>query len=156
MSNYTFKPGEYLTRDGRKAVVLCDDAPDDFSLVGYVHRPNGAGVIPETWKPDGRSGVGPQDRDLLPPVQEQQEVVRWVVLWNSGSASTADIPPPFDARPMMRACTRVVLTPGRFDTEDSPSEWNAAIDAADKALWELGYTLAHEAVIAVSALRRPS
>ena len=32
----TYTVGRYTTRDGRTAVVLCDDAPGITPLIGYV------------------------------------------------------------------------------------------------------------------------
>jgi hypothetical protein len=137
MSEFKFVPGNYLTRDGRKAVVLCDDAPGHWPLIGYIRTRSNSDYLTWEWLANGkrhdRGDTGPED--LIPPVQEQGEVVRWVTLWKDGDITVTEQPPVSGQRHVLaEARTRVVLTPGRFDIEDSPSEydrgWNEALDKA--------------------------
>ena len=161
MSDFKFKPGTYLTRDGRKAVVLCDDAPGNTPLKGYIVSERGNESAGNGWTTNGHMwpGGGSSSSDLLPPVPEQQEVVRWVTLWKDDDITITEQPPVSGQRHFLaEARTRVVLTPGRFDTEDSPSEydrgWNEAIDAAtDVVLMTISNGPAERKV---RALRRPS
>lgn len=49
------KTGEYRTRDGRKAVVLCTDAPDNNQpIVGYIISEYGS--LATSWAEDGDYG----------------------------------------------------------------------------------------------------
>lgn len=43
----------YRTRDGRKARVLCTDAPSSWPVVGYIEGPSGTGLSTHTWSQDG-------------------------------------------------------------------------------------------------------
>ncbi len=148
---HVFKPGEYKTRDGRKAVVLCDDAPGQDALVGYLLS-KGDRVEATTWLSTGRYfGDEQHPNDLMPP--EPEQVVRWVVLWNDSGVTLERSAPPILAG--RKACTRVVLTPGRFDDENTPSEWDRAIDAALKAAADApGAYKAIRAADAIRALKR--
>lgn len=66
MSDFKFTPGEYKTRDGRKAVVLCDDAPGFEPLVGYIVHDCGA--IALSWYDGGRYIEGREtENDIMPP-----------------------------------------------------------------------------------------
>lgn len=51
---YKFGVGEYLTRDGRKVVIVADNVPGEFPLIGYIvnrYSNNALGW----WCADGRS-----------------------------------------------------------------------------------------------------
>lgn len=61
--------GTYRTRGGRKAVVLCNDAPGDWPVIGYVVSPANV-AHPRGWKIDGRQFYSlEQADDLLCPMQ---------------------------------------------------------------------------------------
>ena len=61
------KPGKYKTRDGRDVVVLCDDAPGMFSLVGYVIDAYGDSNA-HKWLRSGKyHGKAESPLDLMPP-----------------------------------------------------------------------------------------
>lgn len=45
--------GTYRTRGGRRAVVLCNDAPGYWPIVGYIKGIEH--VHPRAWQGDGRS-----------------------------------------------------------------------------------------------------
>lgn len=72
-----FKPGRYKTRDGRDAVVLCNDAPGSEPLVGYVFL-GGEKVSARSWSAEGVFDHfwpnGPSD--LMPPVRVEYWVTR--------------------------------------------------------------------------------
>lgn len=61
---FKFTPGTYLTRDGRKAVVLCDDAPGAYPLKGYIRCGDGGWAA--DWTCGGRHVR--DTADLMPPV----------------------------------------------------------------------------------------
>lgn len=128
---YVFVPGEYVTRDGRKAVVLCDDAPGGRPLIGYVDYDDAS--QPYAWAADGLSYMRNviTGHDLVAPETEPEQVVRWATLYPSGTVHIAERPGP---APDSVARARVVLTPGRFADENTPSEWDQAIDACIKRL----------------------
>lgn len=133
---YKFTPGEYLTRDGRKAVVLCDDAPGNHPIIGYIM--DGKNAMAREWMQDGRfcanvSATARRD-DLIAPVTEPEQVVRLVTLYPDNLTRTTpkvEVGSPL-GNPIAR--TRVVLTPGVFEDENTPSEydrgWNEALEAA--------------------------
>jgi hypothetical protein len=128
---YKFTPGEYLTRDGRKAVVLCDDAPGMYPLIGYVLMRQGDAAA-NTWAHDGAGVfVGTKMNDLMPPVTEPEQVVRWVHLWSDNDITINRESK--QGRGMVIARARVVLTPGVFDDEATPDPytrgWNDALDS---------------------------
>lgn len=67
MSDFKFTPGEYKTRDGRKAVVLCDDAPGFDPLIGYVVVADDM-AHPVSWRVGGRYiEECEMPEDLIPP-----------------------------------------------------------------------------------------
>jgi len=139
---YTFTPGEYLTRDGRKAVVLCTDAPGTLPIVGYIVDADGESVG-GSWMGNGRVYNGATRRsDLMPPAPAAPEaVVRWVNHYH-GKDGRAHLTlkeavrgsRDFNGNEAAIARTRVTFTPGQFDTEDTPSEWDQAIDEAVRIL----------------------
>lgn len=67
-------PGKYITRDGRTAVVLCNDAPGQYPVIGYViyrRPPHPDHASPEGWTARGlttNSGhTSPRDlMELIP------------------------------------------------------------------------------------------
>lgn len=139
---HVFTKGEYTTRDGRKAVVLCDDAPGSWPLVGYVTA-LGVNSAPASWRPTGEHDGPPRQNpsDLMPPKPaEPEQVVRWMYLWNNGQVTfqEGDVGPLMagfnSGGIIMTARTRVVLTPGKFDDENTPDPytqgWNEALTAA--------------------------
>jgi len=142
---YTFTPGEYLTRDGRKAVVLCTDAPGGFPLIGFIPSIKGNDVvIPMAWDEKGSvsGGLGGEGVDLMPPAPAAPEaVVRWVNHYH-GKDGRAHLTlkeavrgsRDFNGNEAAIARTRVTFTPGQFDTDDTPSEWDQAIDEAVRIL----------------------
>ena len=69
---FKFVPGEYKTRDGRRAVVLSDQYPRQYGealtgVIAYEERWEGA-----SWFANGRyhNLSRPHDYDLMPPCQE--------------------------------------------------------------------------------------
>lgn len=56
-------PGYYKTRDGRKARVLCTDAPGEYCVVGYVEYEKVSFVC--AWLPDGSAPLRLEGRDDL-------------------------------------------------------------------------------------------
>jgi len=64
---YQFKPGMYKTRDGRDARVLCDDAPGDFALIGYITLQGGYFCCSWTHSGDSTSDKTKHPYDLMPP-----------------------------------------------------------------------------------------
>lgn len=155
---YKFTPGEYLTRDGRKAVVLCDDAPGEYPLVGYTVIPE-IGSTAESWLPNGCCYSGdPDDDDLVAPVTEPEQVTKWVNLDSAGNVIFSNKGPDeyTITENVAVARTRVVLTPGMFEDESTPSEWDQAIEAARNALieWAAKPIDPRSAAGVVSALKR--
>jgi hypothetical protein len=49
------QPGSYRTQGGRRAVVLCNDAPGYWPCVGYIIDKDGDLAHPRAWQSDGRS-----------------------------------------------------------------------------------------------------
>lgn len=156
---HKFTPGEYKTRDGRKAVVLCDDAPGDTPLKGYIVIDDGGDSFARGWTVSGGTWSFENFKssmDLMPPVTEPEQVVRWAYLWDVDGraeprmAMTATNPvEPWGIGLSGHKCiarTRVVLTPGVFEDEATPDPytrgWNEAIDSAIAALtraWATSY-----------------
>jgi len=64
---YQFKPGMYKTRDGRDARVLCDDAPGDWPLVGYVGIDEGYFCYSWTHSGHSTSDKTKHQYGLMPP-----------------------------------------------------------------------------------------
>ena len=60
--DHTIKPGKYITRSNHVAVILCNDAPGNWPIIGYVILPDEDYVEPLFWKPDG-SASGAYDLD---------------------------------------------------------------------------------------------
>lgn len=61
------EPGFWKTRDGRKARVLCTDAPSLYPVRGYVLSAIGD-CYTESWKLDGAANSEERDdRDLIEP-----------------------------------------------------------------------------------------
>jgi hypothetical protein len=162
MSEFKFSPGTYSTRDGRKAVVLCDDAPGDFPLIGWFASLFDDGCMSAMWERNGNAGNCGRGADLMPP--EPEQVVRWVVNarrkcdgWEEISVhkTPIDVNSEWD----LLSRTRVVLTPDRFDDETAPSEydrgWNEAITAALQAAGAAPAKGGYEAIrLAIRALKR--
>jgi hypothetical protein len=71
----TYTVGRYTTRDGRTAVVLCDDAPGITPLIGYVivhYKHSGVAFVCShsmAWNDDGQvvGGDNPMGFDLIGP-----------------------------------------------------------------------------------------
>jgi len=147
---YTFTPGEYLTRDGHKAVVLCTDAPGEFPLKGYVVT-----GVNASWRQGWGSGGDSSETtlyDLMPPAPAAPEaVVRWVATLDQASSDMVGFSgcmrktlPSLISELKAAGCTatsirRVEFPPGQYDTEDTPSERNQTIDAAIEALRSSDY-----------------
>ena len=69
---HVFTKGEYKTRSGDTAVVLADDVPGMWPLMGYYTSNTGCSH-PTGWAKDGRCYVTINaDSDLLPPVTEPE------------------------------------------------------------------------------------
>lgn len=125
----TFKPGKYRTRDGRDAIVLCNDAPGDYPLVGYI-----IGEGARSWTPCGSGGSVARSGDLMPP--EPEQVVRWVNLYRNGFSvhheTYRDALESCDRPGDLVARARVML--GQFDDENTPDPytkgWNEALEEA--------------------------
>lgn len=137
---HIFKPGRYKTRDGREAVVLCDDAPGDWPLIGYIVARGEAAHC--SWTASGLATKWPgSPSDLIPPAPEQ--VVRFVSLYADGYTGLRYDATCAHSHGNAIASARVVLTPGVFEDENTPSEydrgWNDAIDAAKGAVMERGW-----------------
>lgn len=154
---YKFTPGEYKTVKGRDAVVLCDDAPGEWPLKGYVTREGGS--FEASWRADGISTR--EGFDLVAPVTEPEQVVRWLHIWEGGHVTTDGTPYGAGYRlfgDKLIARTRVVLAPGVFEDENTPDPytrgWNEALEAADKELWKLNYSTASDERRNIVALKR--
>lgn len=149
----TFKPGKYKTRDGRDAVVLCDDAPGIAPLVGYVVQPDGEDCSSRNWTRSGRISYREQGLDLMPP--EPEQVVTWCVLWKDGSFGLKESPYETGIN-MADACVRVVLKPGQFDDETDPytKGWNDAIEAASNEMVKIGATDGGRIIAPIRALKK--
>lgn len=80
--------------------------------------------------------------DLVCPVTEPEQVVRWVNLYEENLTSTHYVFGQSLGNDAI-ARTRVVLTPGVFEDENTPSEydrgWNEALEAAVKMFAEQGW-----------------
>src|SRR5688572_25008531 len=77
MSKHTFSPGEYKTRDGRKAVVLhvLANPGSTDPLIGYTVDFCGREQA-ESWQGNGRYSPATESRrDLMPPPPPRVE--RW-------------------------------------------------------------------------------
>jgi hypothetical protein len=71
------KPGFYKTRDGRKARVLCVDAPGKFPCVGYV--PTGGVTVPFSWEVNGFTGLKGHCAEIVAPWTEPKpRRVAWI------------------------------------------------------------------------------
>lgn len=73
MTEFKFVPGEYKTRDGRRAIVrfrVQDPTNDTYPLVGEVTKMGGDGWYRCTWTDEGENSIyGPDCGDLIPPVR---------------------------------------------------------------------------------------
>ena len=80
--SYKFEAGEYLTRGGKKAVVLTDSRHDKtYPLVGFIEYTDGQ-YIRESWTSKGVYNActdSEAHRDLMPPK-----------IWSLGSLSHED------------------------------------------------------------------
>ena len=65
-------PGDYRTRSGHKARVLCNDAPGPFPCVGYWTNDRGE-VTPEIWTISGNwaSYMDGTEWDIIGPWEEE-------------------------------------------------------------------------------------
>lgn len=68
--------GYWETRDGRKARVLCTDAPGDYPIVGYIV--SGGKADPWLWFPDG-SGLNCGGRLDLERPWVDRPAINWAV-----------------------------------------------------------------------------
>lgn len=64
--------GEHRTRGGRRAVVLCTDAPGYWPVVGYTLED--AQSHPRAWMPDGRAFFSVEHDDDLIVVEKSPTV----------------------------------------------------------------------------------
>lgn len=73
------KTGEYRTKDGRKAVVLCTDAPcDAFPVVGYYVNKNGLKTSSDSWMNNGKAFEGSdEDKDDIISEWKEPEVYEY-------------------------------------------------------------------------------
>lgn len=176
---YKFTPGEYKTRDGRKAVVLADDAPGDCPLVGYYLHKDGHSSA-SSWGRDGIwvQGCPGEPQDLMPPVTEPEQVVRWVNLYTrpfvghmvsgqqfyvSREAASANQNALGAGFTYAGSC-RVSINPsGDFcgaviHDENTPSEydrgWNEALEAAEAKFVAAGFEDDGLVIPHVRALKR--
>lgn len=130
---FKFTPGKYKTRDGKDAVVLCDDAPGRWPLKGYIAITDDS--VSYSWMRSGRIIEKHDDgADLMPPEPEQEPKTLFVTMDDAGNClfqQTRFGEHAITGLPSV-ACTRVVLTPGRFDDENTPDDytkgWNDALD----------------------------
>ena len=84
-----FKPGRYKTRDGRDAVVLCDDALGKWPLKGFWIDSAISASYASEWSLEGTS-VNGSKYDLIPPappVRVEWWVVRFVAGFDSKDIS---------------------------------------------------------------------
>jgi hypothetical protein len=116
------EPGYYKCRDGRRARVLCTDAPGRFPVVGLIEIGDEANC--ERWRLDGSwaSAEGHGGfRDLLAPWTEPKTVTvtPWLWLYKNGRAELANEPPAGEDRCyVVLGSARgqpIVVTEGKFD-----------------------------------------
>jgi len=82
MSECVFKPGQtYKTRDGREALIYCNDAPGPYSIHGRL-----SGRI-ASWTPSGAAVVGSGGApDLIPPAPPRIRERIWCNVYSNGPA----------------------------------------------------------------------
>ncbi len=90
MSGHVFGPGEYRTRDGRRAFVvhqLLNGAGQPYRLVGYIPNSQGWHCV-QTWEPSGQYlEIDETAADLLPPPPPRMEW--WSNVYSNGYISSA-------------------------------------------------------------------
>ena len=83
------KPGEYRLRNGKKAIVLCTDAPSKWSVVGYYIDANGVNAW--AWLPKGyvRYGesIGKDPFDIISEWKEPEVLEFWYGLYDNNEFS---------------------------------------------------------------------
>jgi hypothetical protein len=87
------EPGYYRTRDGRKARVLCTDAPGRYPVIGYVEE--GSSILCEAWSASGEMVVGAKvGGDLLAPWTQPKTVTvtPWAFMLGDGSIFLGQAP----------------------------------------------------------------
>ncbi len=102
------------TRDGRKVVIYCTDAPGDFPVHGRIDGMED----PDTWRLDGAFICGASSSlDLINAPEPKR--VAWVNLYPDqygGAYKTKAEADEFCAHNRI-ACVRVEWSPGQFDEE---------------------------------------
>ncbi len=80
------KTGEYRTRGGRKAVVLCVDAPSDRPVIGYILDEENRFVGEFSWRLSGiRQLTFENGSDIVSQWIESEVVDTWTSISNDGS-----------------------------------------------------------------------
>lgn len=104
--------GYWKTRDGRKARVLCTDAPGLYLVVGYIFIDSLADHEEFKWAAGGSANAcrSPSPSDLLGPWVEPKTAARdiWVWLWCNGNTTVAPYGSPRD--PAIIGAKKVTVT----------------------------------------------
>lgn len=110
MTDTIFKPGEYVTRDGRRFYLLSTDGRGEFPLVGQIETAEGRLILAERRR-DGTAQYEPRF-DLMPPKQ-----VRYVNVYEGANAAAHITRRLADecASPFRIACIRIEFTGGQYD-----------------------------------------
>ena len=82
LEEYLANPRKVITRDGRKARIICTDAKNDYPIVALIEMPNGREGHPFVYKKDGTCIIGEKLSCDLFFAPEKHE--RWVNLYKSG------------------------------------------------------------------------
>jgi hypothetical protein len=119
-------PGTYKIRDGRKAVVLCSDAPGSWPIKGYVVH-DSDGSTARGWSRTGTVDSNPlqqNDHDLIGPWAEPKPPLTvtkdlWLMLWSDGAIITTDREPLRGRSGALEIIAirrmRVTMTEGEFE-----------------------------------------
>ena len=113
MTDTKFVPGEYRTRDGRKARVYATDGGAPWVLHGAVWHDE---WIAMQWRADGRDSCGSYgDNDLMPP-----KLVRYLNIYRDSPLITTSIysnraAADHHAGPERIACIRIEFEEGQYD-----------------------------------------
>jgi len=116
MTDTKFVPGEYRTRDGRRAWVYATNGVNGYPLIGAIEVIDG-GLLSEVWEAGGhiRATSGPKNNDLMPP-----KLVRYFNIYRDGvmisgfgfsSRTVADQ----HAGAERIACIRIEFEEGQYD-----------------------------------------
>ncbi len=112
MIDTIFKPGEYVTRDGRKARVYATNGAGIYPIHGATENRNELWTV-QKWREDGGFlDEGIHSLDLMPPKQ-----VRYVNVYKDeveGAWSCRNDADRSAARSRL-ACIRIEFTEGQYD-----------------------------------------